>query len=32
LEFRVPADDNELDDNMFLDESEKATEGVGVVE
>jgi hypothetical protein len=32
LEFRVPADNNELDDNMFLDESEKTTEGVGVVE
>lgn len=32
LEFRVPTDDNELDDNMFLDESEETTEGVGVVE
>ena len=32
LEFRVPTNENELDDNMFLDESEKTTEGIGVVE
>lgn len=32
LEFKVPSDEDELDDNMFLDEPEESTEGVGVVE